>query len=524
LDHVQKLGDGANPKLRPAEFDMRNMLEWSTNDASTQVTIDSVGIEGYYDPATETGGHGGLSVLYWRNRNTSVVMLFHNMEIKNTTEVQASCNFAPCSIMFTNVDRFGWQDYGFLCLNNDNGKYAFLGTSSRQPVEALSGIDGPKQGIANQHGPWRFNVCLWVVADLCYGYSRNGWSGATAQPVWRQATNQSGTLGFSGHCGRSVFEGGYQIINLEGENTSAQDLPGNMRFDRMILIGSSTTNLCHVSCHKSGTSFVNMYHLHPNASNQQSSGFTGFYSFNANNSTGTNASEPVRVRNVTCIFLLNAANESGGPASVAINTSGFNNFKVDAEVLHVPNSSSPVTGSAPLDMGDLPGVLPIFPGVKYNYRHAQGSGGSVPDGSSFTVPWADLAATDANGGGSGTVPTQGTWSAGNNGVLRYGGLYFQGNGDFTLTPTSSGLQVTNTSGDEWSGTYYLQPDRSNVIDSQLPLQTQFATPAALPMGRQQAGSNVIDPGGSDDYAISDFECALRSLAAPDAGVWQGVAS
>lgn len=524
MDYTDSWGAGAKPKLRPPEFGTGNMWTWSTNDSSTQVTVTGIDIEGYWDPETETGGQGGGSVLYWRDRNTTVIKHFHDMQIKNCVEVQASCNSAACTIAFTHCDRWGWLDYGFLCLNNNDGAYIFLWCSSRQAKTALSGIDGPKQNIANQHGPWRIKEALLVIIHGCYGYSRNGWSGANAQPVLRCSTGDatSNNLGAEYFVTCCFFEGGYQIINGEGENSSAFDNPGNYKFLNMILLGSATNNADLVSWHKGGATFENILIIAPNVPDQQSTVPLRFFNFAPNNNQNGNAGEPVRLRNCTCIDLRNDTNGPSGIAAIS-SASSFTNFAEENCVRLGPNFGPPVASHTNMDLTDMAGVAAEFPGVKYNYLHVSGSG-TVGNGSSFTIAWASLAAVDAKGDGPGTVPTQGTWSANGKANLNYDGtMFYEDNGDFTLTATADGLQVTNTSGGSWSGTYYFQADRSNVIDSQLPLQTSFATQDLIPLGRQQADSSAINPGGVEVYSITDFLGGLRG-ASPDAGAWQGVAA
>ena len=144
-----------------------------------------------------------------------------------------------------------WQQYGCFCDRNELGKFAFIGSRFVQSPDALNG--GPKLGMSNNHGPIRITRCRWLVGDVMDMFSNDGWSGGyDTQPCLRVGTHQTANTDIFMHWGRSVMENGYQIINLEGENTSAQDNPGNFVFDRLLLIGTARQRQTMVSIHKGG--------------------------------------------------------------------------------------------------------------------------------------------------------------------------------------------------------------------------------------------------------------------------------
>ena len=516
LDHIGAWGTGAAPVLRPKPFDTGNMIIWRSSGPETQITIEGVKVEGYWNPETETGSLGGGSPFYWRDKTASAKILLHDVEITNCDSQQLSANSAPCDVMVADCNFRNWQQYGCFCDRNELGKFAFIGSRFTQSPDALNG--GPKKAMSNNHGPIRITRCRWIVGDVCDMFSNDGWSGSyDCQPCLRVGTHQTLNTDILMHWGRSVMENGYQIINLEGENSSSEDNPGNFIFDRLLLIGTARQRAKMISCHKGGATFRNMLLFQPDVPGY-SSGANEFFDFTANNPTGTNNSEPVRVYNVTAISLQSAANENGGPMDLVGGTGTFSDITIENNVVHVPNSSSPVTGSAPIDTtGALAGVTPRYKGVQYNYEHVTGSlGSSLPNGGTITVPYSSLLIRDHNGDGPGTVTNQAYWQAieATDTLHMFslnGDVQHAANGDFTVSFGASSVTITNTSGSSWSGgtNWWLALDRTSLLDSELPLQTQFANPATVPAGTPLAGSPADGGAGLGMRAHRDFHEAVR---------------
>lgn len=516
LDHIGAWGTGTAPILRPKPFDTGNMITWRSTGPETQITVEGVKIEGYWDPDTETGSLGGGSPLMWRDKTTSAKILLHDVEITNCDAQQLSANAAPCDIMVADCVVRNWQQYGFFVDKNQDGKLAFLGSRIVQSPDALNG--GPKKGMSNNHGPVRITSCRWIVGDVCDMFSNDGWSGSyDCQPCLRVGTHNNINTDIFLHWGRSVMENGYQIINLEGENTSAEDNPGNFVFDRLVLIGTSRQRAKMVSVHKGGASFRNLLAFQPDTP-----GYIGgarrFFDFAANNPTNGNNDAPLRVYNVTAISLQSAANENNGPMTLIGDTGTFFNVTVENNVLHVPNSATPVIASAPIDTATaVTGVTPRYKGVQYNYEHVAGIlAANVADGSAITIPYTDILIRDQNGDGPGTVTDQTYWQATEaidtlhmfslNGDVKHAA-----NGEISVSFGASEVTITNISGATWTSgaKWWLALDRKSRLDSELPLQTQYATPAAVPAGTPLAGSNADGGAGLGLRAHRDFYGNVR---------------
>lgn len=526
LDHIGAFGTGSAPALRPIEYDTSDSIQWSSSGPETQITISGLKFEGFWDPTTETGSLGGSSPLNWKSRNTAAKILVHDCEITNCETWEISCNSVAQDVMIANCITRNWQQYGAHSYKNQAGKYAFLGCRAAQSPDALNG--GPKKGLSNNHGPCRIENCGWVVMDVCDLFSNTGWSaGHDTQPCFRLSTAQTGTLGASAHVGRTVMENGSRVINLAGENAGAEDNPGNYVFDRLVLIGGAQANIDMIICHKGGTTFRNMLLFHPNVERYSDPGPQSFFNFAVNNHRNGNASEPVRIYNVTAISLLNGATEESGPMNLSNGASSFTNYTEENNVLHIPNGSVPATASAPIDMtSTVPGVTPRYKGVQYNYEHVTGTlSSNIPHGGTHTIPYSSLRISDHNGSGAGTETDQAYWTAIENTDTRHhfsvnGSVHYAANNDFTVSFGSTQVTLTNTSGATWSaGTnWWLALDRSSRLHSDLPLQTQYENPSTVPSGTPLAGSPAQGGGGLGLKSYNDFYGAVRASPASSGAI------
>lgn len=516
IDHIGAWGTGAAPVLRPERFNNGNMISWRSSGPENQITVENIKVQGYWDPDTETGTLGGGTPFYWRDKTTSAAILLHKVEITNCDSQQLSANQAPHNVMAADCVVLNWQQYGFYCGKNREGRFAIIGCRITQSPDALNG--GPKKGMSNNHGPIRITTCFWVVGDVCDLFSNDGWSGSyDCQPCLRVGTNQTGTTGISAIWGRTVMENGYQIINLEGENTAAQDNPGNFVFDRMLLMGTARQRTNGVSVHKGGSTFRNIYYYQPDAP-RYIGGPSKFFDFTANNPQNGNDDAPVRLYNCTALSMISASNEGeGGPMELIGGVGSFNDATIENNILHIPNGSIPITTAAPLNLTTpMPGITPRYKGVQYNYEHVRGSfSSSLADGASMTVPYSDLLIRDQNEGGPGTQTNQAYWQAIESIDTLHmfslnGNVQHAADGDFTVSFGASSVTITNTSGSSWSGNWWLALDRKSLLDSELPLQTQFASPTSIPVATPLAGSNAIDNAGLGWSAHTDFYESVRS--------------
>ncbi len=521
MDHVGAWGTGAAPVLRPLPFDTGNMITWRSSGPETQITVESVKIKGYWDPDTETGSLGGGSPLQWRDKNTSAKILLWNIEITNFDAQQLSANKAPCDVMVADCDIRNWQQYGFYCGENSEGKFAFLGCRVTQSPNALNG--GPKKGLSNNHGPIRITSCKWIVGDLCDLFSNNGWSGKyDCQPCLRIATSPEGTTGTTMNWCRSVMENGYQIINLEGENETSEDNPGNFVFDQLLLLGTTRQRAKGVSIQKGGTTLRNIYYFQPDAP-RYIGGPSNFFDFTANNPNGTNNNEPIRLYNCTAVSLISAANEgSGGPMNLVDGTGSFADVTIENNIVHIPNGSLPVTASGPLDLSaTVPNVTPRYKGVQYNYEHVRGTlDASIPNGGDLSVPYSNLLVRDHNEQGPGTATNQAYWQAIEaidtlHMLSLNGDVKHAANGDFRVSFGSLGVTITNTSGSSWNVgmKWWLALDRKTRREVELPLQTQFASPPEVPVAKPGIGSPAYQSADRGLVTYMDFFGDIRPTQA-----------
>lgn len=520
IDHIGAWGTGSVPVLRPRRFDGGNMITWRSSGPETQITVENVRIEGWWNPETETGSLGGGSPLYWRDKTTSAKILLWNVEITGCDAQQLSANAAPCDIMAANCVVRNWQQYGFFVDKTRDGKLAFLGCRITQSSLALNG--GPKKGMSNNHGPIRIVSCRWIVGDVCDLFSNDGWSGSyDCQPCLRIATHPTENLQIFVHWGRTVMENGYQIINLEGENAGSEDNPGNFVFDRLLLIGTSRQRATMVSVHKGGATFRNVLAVQPDTP-AYVTGSNQFFDFEANNPMGTNDVEPVRVYNVTAVSLQSAANENSGAMTLVGSTGSFADVVAENNLLHAPSGAQPVTGSGPVDLSTpVPGVTPRYRGVRYNFEHPTGTLASgVPQGGSLTVPYAQILVRDQNGQGPGTPTSQAYWQATQGTDVLHmfslnGKVMHAAAGQITVALGGSGVTITNTSGEPWeAGTnWWLALDRTSRLDAEMPWQTQYANPSSVPLATPLSGSPAAGGAGLGLTDPLDFYGAERTSPA-----------
>jgi hypothetical protein len=523
IDHLGAWGSGPAPVLRPKPYDEGNMITWRSSGPETQITIENIKVQGYWDPLTETGSLGGGSPFYWRDKITSAKILLHKVEMTNCDAQQLSANAAPCDVLIADCIFENWQQYGCFCDRNELGKFAFIGSRFVQSPDALNG--GPKKGMSNNHGPIRITRCRWLVGDVCDMFSNDGWSGGyDAQPCLRVGTHQTANTDIFMHWGRSVMENGYQIINMEGENTAAQDNPGNFVLDRLVLIGTARQRAKMVSCHKGGSTFRNMLLFQPNVPGY-ATGANEFFNFVANNPRNNNDDAPIRLYNVTAVSLQNAANENSGPMDLVGGTGSFSNVTIENNVLHIPNTSSPQTAAQPINTSTaLPGITPRYKGVQYNYEHVNGSfSGSLANGASMTVPYSDLRIRNHNGDGPGTQTNRAYWQAIETTDTLHmfslnGNVQHAANGDFTVSFGTSNVTITNTSGSSWSGNWWLALDRTSRLDSELPLQTQYANPSSVPVCTPLSGSSAIGGATSGLHDHLDFYESVRANPASQGAI------
>lgn len=516
------------PVVRPPKFSAgsSNMLSWRRDGPEDQITIDGIWFQGHWEPDTETGSLGGGSLLEWRTRETRIPITVANCKISNS-DWELSANFAPLDICVFNTVSTAWQQYGAYCGNNDDGRYAFIGFEVSQSVLALQGgVRG--SNIHNAHGAVRLTACAHLYMIACGLFNTTGWSSFHAQPCLRHLTRQVTPIGaffFIVHC---LMEGGYQVVNFEGENTGAADSPVNGIFDGNAFVGSALSNQAMVSIHRGGTTIRNNHFVLPNSPNfPLFPSVSGFIDLNAANHTNGNAAEPITIYNNFGLDLRDDANSDGPVAFVWRNT--FSNVVQANNARHEPNRTGGYTADGPFDMSPtVEGFTPQFPGCRFGWQILQitsGLSSPVPPGGSFLRPYSDFPVQDRPGSLA-SIPTDQAYFDAvfvtdqlHQLSIEGAGEFYAEDGDFTATPEAGGIRFTNTGGSTWpaGARTWINLDRTSRLASQNPLQTQYATTGPIPLPEPEPGSPLRNPGGAGPFAIADIDMNLRPIGRQDAG-------
>jgi hypothetical protein len=307
-------------------------------------------------------------------------------------------------------------------------------------------------------------------------------------------------------------------------------------FDRLLIISGARQRAHAVSVHKGGSTLRNIVIWMPNVAGY-ASGALSFFDFDANNpatSPDNNALSPVAVYNCTGVSQQTAANETSGPIDLVAGEAAFSDTSgIGNNVMYAPSGSTPVTGDAPIDTtSTFAGVTSRMKGVQFNYEMLNQTMSSVPNGGTMSIPYSDLRIRDQNGSGSGAATNQAYWQSRDAGdVLHQIAIgtsgtfdtYRSADGDFTVTFGASTVVITNTSGSSWNGPeFLLRLDRKSLLDTDLPLQTQFATPDNVPTGQHQSGS-AAEGSATGLTAHTDFLCDYRPATGVSRGAWQDAA-
>lgn len=532
LDAIGYYGSGLfMPVVRPPKFaaGSSNMLSWSRSGPELQITIDGVWFQGWWDPDTETGSLGGGSLLEWRTRENRIPITVANCQVSNS-DWELSANFGPLDVCIFNTVSTAWQQYGAYCGNNDLGRYAFIGFELSQSVMALQGgVRG--SSIHNAHGALRLTACAHLYMVACGLFNTTGWSSHHAQPCLRHLTRQNTPIGaffFIVHC---VMEGGYQVVNFEGENSSALDTPVDGVFDGNIFIGSALSNQAMFSMHKGGTTIRNNYFNMPNVPNfPEFPGPAGFIDLNANNHASGNAAEPIVIHNN---FFLDERDDSNFETVMPMvwrNT--FSNVIQVNNGRHEPNRSGGYTADGPIDLSTpVAGFTPQFPGCRFGWQILQitdGLASPVAPGGSILRPYSDFPVQDRPGSLTPIATDQSYFQAVfvtdqlHQMSFDNAGEFYTEDGDFTVTPEPGGLRLTNTGSATWPAGVrcWINIERTSRLASQNPMRTQYRTDGPLPLPEPEAASPLRNPGGSGPHAIADIDMTLRPIGRQDAGCVQ----
>ncbi|MBU2994055.1 MULTISPECIES: hypothetical protein [unclassified Octadecabacter] len=488
------------------------------NDISTANTIIVTGIKlsSYWDSTSETGLWGLDKLVFIRqNKYFNARFLFHDLDFSNMytgmTLGQGIRGTTSNRYMVTDCTFTDWKEYGMLLVFGDGDTCGIVGNRIVQHEDALNG--GQKTvAMMNQHGPCR-------VADLTGNYfamndlfSRTGWSGAD-QHCLRAAAS---ALHDQWSCiDRNVMEGGYMMISLEGAVSKTEDLPGNHIVQRNLLVASPTFYGSFVASHRGGTTVRGNYGYIPPVQTWQGGGSEyQMFSFNPNNSQDDNEDAPIACYSNTIAAMRNDT-QKGSKTYSPFSISGFTSYVEENNVYHEPNISTPVVGSAPLDLtSDVPDVVLRYKGVRAGFEPVIVTlpEAGIANGATLSVPYADIhqRLTPAPGAGSDqtvdvngeTDTDQAYWQslAGTDTqhTLAIGGIgYFCAHlGHFTVSfADATNVVITNTSGYTW-GIDGTSPSLTAKLklhrNSKLPAmdtsvaQDGLTVPLAVPANNQSA--------------------------------------
>lgn len=512
LNHVGAWGSGAKPIINCPKDSNTFYLAGPANPI-TQFTCENIDFRGSWDAASETGMPGTMPFHFLNTPNDTFYTIsqcdFSGLEACWFGTGPNNCNLIVADCVATN-----WRDYGAFLHPSPNTSFAMIGSRFQQNVDAQNGSPNNigKNGLYNDHGPFRYSHlqhCYLACNDY---FSRNGWSNlapdSADQPCLRM--NQDAMGDVTSIIDRCVAEGGFHVIAYSGQNGSTAENPGNHLIDRALMIASAKTAYDFVFTEFGGTTVRNSIGIQPDTPDYHNGlGWGGAVRLEADNPINGNLNNKIRVYGNTFLNLRSGANDPGDPWPALANVAGFSDVTVENNVLHGPDLDTPVTAAGSLDLTTvIPGVTPRYKGVLYN-EFGQETGNlsaTVPNGSSFTLPYpagTNQSYWQAIQG----IDTQHTIRANNT-------RFYSELGEFSVAYEASQVRVTNTSGATWNSgsSWILKLDRKS---QRSPIPSTYANPSTLPLPRPLAAIG----GTLGLMPYDDFENAERNIS-PSAGALQ----
>ncbi len=470
-------------------------------------------LRGGWQADRERGYVGGPPL--WRDIQTDI--LFHRAKISGHVLVQSQNRAGDCYFIWSDGEVTNWQDMGIFGFASQSGtkRLAIIGSDIHQHEDARQGNN--KNGQQNVHGPLRVedneNLHLHVV-DF---FSRNGWStgfGANVsadQPCIRinsEGTENAKTIG-----DRMVLEGGWQVLNITGQDAgnATPDMPGNHVFDKLLTIGTPETKV-HIECKYGGTTVRNGLAIEFDVPKYSGGIQTGMYEFNSDDTLiASNRDTPIAAYSNTFISLISAANHtdlnSGAPADIlgVFNSGEFSHYTVENLVSYMPNQGTPDT-TTPVDITtpmaggyqSVAAVTPRFKGLAESLlgRNVTGNGSNT-----LTVPYVSL--PDKNGSATNQAFWQARVAAGStlHQIVASGSRLYADLNEFTVSYGSSSATVQRTDGGvfENGANITVKLDQSDTLDAPNAAYatTGFTVPAATLLGAENATGGHIAPDAFD---------------------------
>jgi len=498
-------GSGARPILRPPFAGA--IFSIGQNGAIKHLVCEGLDIRGRWNPMTEAGSPQDRAFSTLGRSISEMTTVLHDCRFSGLGAVDISTLKAvPFTSVVSDSVIEDWCLYGFFANRqnegvNDNSRIALIGTAIQQNPDACKGADtGGFHGLQNQNGPVRYASARKFLMRSCYLFSNNSWTLGT-QPTLRMITGNDG--GCSAIADRVAFEGGSIILSIDGSPKT----PGNFLFDKILLVGTADT-ITFARIGDGGTTLRNVLMWHPDAPNLgYGQGPVEMINSTAGGSDASNLSVPVAIHNVT------AYDELSGNSRVFSDLGvNFTNYTEENNIVHAPNKSSPVTGSAPLDVSStLAGFTPRYAGRRDSISRPQ------TQKNSDTANGATIVFSYPSGpGGSGTLSAP-DFSPSDMHFMKNmstGAYYYRARGDFTISFGGGSITVTNTTGSAMpSGDYRLALEYTNHVTD-----PQYATTSAVPIVRPLSGSSAFESAGGAFIGTDDLLQQRRpGLPVPGSG-------
>ena len=345
-----------------------------------------------------------------------------------------------------------------------------------------------------------------VLSDYYIGQSKvfniTGWSGPArnCNPCIRFSTTPQ--KGDKGVLDRLVCEGGGQgILRATAQTSNEIDYPANFVWDKVILMAHARAYKALIISHRTGISARNIYGFVPNIP-EYSNPLTSLFVFDSDNPSPGLSDEPVTITGCTLVDLRN--DSYGSSMSINDGDLDFGNLTVENNIIYQPNRLSGITSGLNLD-SNFENVSLIYMGVRYNYNHIDFNPGIVGNGDTFSIPYPNTRPHPSRGHfaskGSDVLTDQRYWHAISRSDIRHritigSKLFLAERGEFTVEFRTFDIVITNTSGSDWNEkrlTIAIRLDRSSLRESELPLDTRFASSKkTVPVPRPSNSSLYIN--------------------------------
>lgn len=526
---------GRKPVIRTRGRDGEIFRDW--HPECVELMLYNVELDGEWDSTTETGR---IARPFSVNKGTFTapdhLFSLHRCVVSGFEQVRGVFTLqdgAKSYSMFSDTKVTDWQNYGITPgLANRTVYNAVIGCALTQHEDALSG--GQKNGLYNNHGPYRdFGSTHSYLAASDF-FSRNGWSvggtletvpegqiRATAvQPALR--VNTDGVLGMEFYADRLKVEGHIELKDIPASGITSN--PGNHVLDRVLqLLPRQDVWNGAVMVEHGGATCRNVFTVRLNTPQYTATTSTGAqFVFKDTSTNSANAPAGWRVAHCTMLDLRNDAN-TGAMISINHDTPSFTSFIAENNLVHRPALSGAVAVSGEeINLGQvLDGVTCRDKGPRYGFLHQSGTlTADIANGQSLTVPYSQITDMLYNHNliDNGTPTNQAYWQATASIDTKHmfgvgGPVYHALHGQISVSFGATGAIITNTSGVTWpSGqNWRLKLDRSSRLTiAYAPIYN--ATTINLDVTVNATDPNTGPAGALGAFAYDDLRGRERTLA------------